>query len=110
MPKGKQVFLYAGKSMLKAAAAVKEELGWKSEDVTLYIPHQANNRITDTVAKKIGEEKVFRNIKKYGNMSSATTAVGLAEAIEQGKIKDGSKVIMMAVGSGLMTSAVAIQF
>jgi 3-oxoacyl-[acyl-carrier-protein] synthase III len=78
----------------------------------VYIPHQANGRILDGIVKGVEKEGavVFRNIEKYGNMSSATCAVALDEAIEQGIITWGKKVIVASVGSGIVTSGVAIQF
>ena len=76
------------------------------------IPHQANIRIIDAVMKYTGlsNEQVYINIDKYGNMSSATCAVALSEAIREGRIQNGSKVVLTSFGSGLVTSAVGLEY
>ena len=112
MPKGGDVFKMAVHNMVGAVKYIKEKTGWSNDDIGLVIPHQANLRILKFVAKKskLPWEKVFNNIQQYGNMSSATSAVGLDEAIEEGRIKEGSKVILVSFGSGLVTSAVALDY
>jgi 3-oxoacyl-[acyl-carrier-protein] synthase III len=110
MPEGSRVLKLAVRGMLDAAKNLKEKAGWEFADV--YVPHQANGRILDGIVKGVEKEGaiVFRNIEKYGNMSSATCAVALDEALEQGIITEGKKVIVASVGSGIVTSGVAIQF
>ncbi len=119
MPEGDKVYVLAVKNMLGAVAGLKSDLGWDNDDLGLVIPHQANLRIIETVAKKsgLGMDKVFVNIERYGNMSSATCAVGLHEAIHgvpklgiEPKIQEGSKVIIVSFGSGLVTSAIALDY
>lgn len=119
MPEGNRVYVLAVKNMLGAVAGLKSDLGWDNDDLSLVIPHQANMRIIETVAKKsgLGMEKVFVNIERYGNMSSATCAVGLHEALHgvpelgiEPRIKEGSKVIVVSFGSGLVTSAIALDY
>ena len=81
-------------------------------DVDLVIPHQANARIIMAVAKKIGltEDKIFLNIEKYGNMSSASTAIALCEAVKEGRIKKGDIVLLDAFGAGLVCAACVIEW
>ena len=112
MPEGNKVMKYAVKNMAGAVGRLKDDLGWTNDDIDLIIPHQANIRILKSVAKSTGIpwEKVYNNIEKYGNMSSATCAVGLSEAIKEGKIDNNSKVMMVSFGSGLVTSAVALEY
>ncbi|MDD5627757.1 MAG: ketoacyl-ACP synthase III [Elusimicrobia bacterium] len=111
---GAEVFKVAVKTMADAALEVMNTLGVHSPDeVSLIIPHQANIRIINAVAKRMGvsltEGKVFLNIDKYGNMSAASTAVALCEAVEQGRVKKGDRVVMVAFGSGLTVGALFIE-
>ena len=104
---GKEVFKVAVTKMAEAAIKVQEKAGLKDEDITLYIPHQANLRIIDAVAKKAGvnKDKVYVNVHKYGNMSAATTIVALDEAISEGIVPKGSLVELVAFGAGLTWGA-----
>jgi 3-oxoacyl-[acyl-carrier-protein] synthase-3 len=111
---GAEVFKVAVKTMADAALEAMNALGVHSADeVSLIIPHQANIRIINAVAKRMGvqlsEGKVFLNIEKYGNMSAASTAVALAEAVQSGRVKKGEKVVMVAFGSGLTWGALVIE-
>ena len=78
----------------------------------MYIPHQANIRIINGVAERLKEDGaiVFNNVERCANMSAATCAVALNEALRTGVIKPGHKVIITSFGGGLVTSAVAVQF
>ncbi|MBU1913159.1 MAG: ketoacyl-ACP synthase III [Candidatus Omnitrophica bacterium] len=109
---GNEVFKLAVKVMADAANKAITTAGLLCSDIDLLIPHQANIRILLAVAKKIGlpEEKIFLNIEKYGNMSSASTAVALAEASKEGRIKKGDNVCLVAFGSGLTYGAVVIKW
>ncbi|MEX2103375.1 MAG: beta-ketoacyl-ACP synthase III [Gaiellaceae bacterium] len=100
---GQEIFRFATRVMVSSAEQVLEKSGVGVEDVDLYVPHQANKRIIDHAAKHIGlpPEKVFMNISKYGNTSSASIPICLAEAQEQGLIQVGTRVLMSAVGAGL---------
>jgi len=86
--------------------------GLECSDVDLVIPHQANIRILMAVAKKLGlpKEKIYLNIEKYGNMSSASTAVALCEAVREGRIKKGNVVLLDAFGAGLVWGACVIRW
>src|SRR3989338_7895901 len=100
---GNEVFKLAVKVMADAANKAITKAGLLCGDIDLLIPHQANIRIMMAVAKKMGlpEEKIFLNIEKYGNMSSASTAVALAEASKEGRVKEGDNVCLVAFGAGL---------
>jgi 3-oxoacyl-[acyl-carrier-protein] synthase-3 len=82
-----------------------------ADDIDLLVPHQANIRIIEATAKYAGipMEKVFVNVDRYGNMSSASVPVALDEAREQGLIGPGSTVLMVAFGAGLTWGAMALR-
>ena len=110
---GNELFKYAVKLMADAARHVTEPLGLKGEDIDLVIPHQANIRILNAVAKRMGidpSKKVYLNIAKYGNMSAASSAVALAEAVEEGRIKKGDIILLDAFGAGLTWGAILIKW
>jgi len=108
---GNKVFKLAVKSMADAAKKAIQMAGITCEDVKLIIPHQANIRIIEAVAKHLNVpmEKVFLNIQKYGNTSAATTPIALEEAIYEGKIKKGDIVLLVAFGGGLTWGATVIK-
>lgn len=109
---GKEVFRNAVVRMGEAAASVAEEAGWGLDDIDLLIPHQANKRIIDATAKRMNlpEEKVFSNVHRYANTSSATIPVALTEAIEEGRLTPHSNVLFAAFGGGLSWAAAAVKW
>ena len=110
---GNILFKHAVKMMADAALAVAEPLGLTGDDIDLIIPHQANIRILNAVAKRLGvdpNEKVYLNIEKYGNMSAASSAVALTEAVEEGRIKKGDTILLDAFGGGLTWGALLIEW
>ncbi|MCH7525561.1 MAG: 3-oxoacyl-ACP synthase, partial [Bacteroidetes bacterium] len=82
------------------------------EDIDLFIPHQANLRISQFVQRKFGlrDDQVFNNIMKYGNTTAASIIIALTEAWEQGKVKDGDTVVLAAFGSGFTWGSVIIRW
>jgi 3-oxoacyl-[acyl-carrier-protein] synthase-3 len=104
---GPEVFKAAVRSMCEAAEQALKRAGVTSEEIDLLVPHQANNRIIEATAKYAGipMDKVFVNVDRYGNMSSASVPVALDEAREQGRIRDGSLVLMVAFGAGFTWAA-----
>lgn len=111
MPEGQSIMKNAINYMSKAIHKVLHKSGWEKKEVDLFIPHQANIRILNNLAQKEGiKDRLFVNIEKYGNMSAATCAVGLDEARKEGLVKEGSKVIIVSFGAGLVSSATAVQF
>lgn len=101
--RGQEVFRFATRIMVTSAEELLAECDAGVEDVDLYVPHQANKRIIDHAVKNLGldPERVFMNIDRYGNTSSASIPLCLAEAREQGLLGDGKRVLMSAVGAGL---------
>jgi 3-oxoacyl-[acyl-carrier-protein] synthase-3 len=108
---GRDVFKVAVLKMAYAAGKALELSGKKLEDIKLFIPHQANMRIIEAVAKKIGiaMSRVFVNIYKTGNISSATTITALDEAIKTGRLKKGDIVELIAFGGGFTWGAAVIK-
>ncbi|MFH1848439.1 MAG: beta-ketoacyl-ACP synthase III [Candidatus Omnitrophota bacterium] len=110
---GSELFKRAVMIMADTAKRAARKAGLKTGDeFDCVIPHQANIRILNAVAKRLGlsEEKIFLNIERYGNMSSASTAVALAEAVEMGRIKKGDIVLLDAFGGGLVWGAIVIKW
>ncbi|MDP8260106.1 MAG: beta-ketoacyl-ACP synthase III [Candidatus Gygaella obscura] len=109
---GNEVFKLAVRLMVDSANKALEQCGLSPSDIDWLIPHQANIRILKAVAKRLElpEEKIFFNIAKYGNMSAASTAVALCEAIEQGKFKKGDIIVLDAFGGGLVWGATVIKW
>jgi 3-oxoacyl-[acyl-carrier-protein] synthase-3 len=99
---GREVFKAADRSMAEAADQALLRAGLTGDDIDLFIPHQANMRIIEATARyaNVPMEKVFVNVDRYGNMSSATIPVALDEAIECGRLKPGNNVLMVAFGAG----------
>jgi 3-oxoacyl-[acyl-carrier-protein] synthase III len=99
---GREVFKSAVRSMAEAADQALMRSGLTGADIDLLVPHQANMRIIDATARyaNIPMEKVFVNVDRYGNMSSATVPIALDEAAEQGRLKKGDNVLMVAFGAG----------
>jgi 3-oxoacyl-[acyl-carrier-protein] synthase-3 len=100
---GQEIFKRAVLGMAGACADVLASRGQTPESVDLVIPHQANLRIIEAVAKRVGApmERVFVNVQRYGNMSAATVPVALVEALEEGRVKPGNLLLLPAFGAGL---------
>jgi 3-oxoacyl-[acyl-carrier-protein] synthase-3 len=109
---GNELFKLAVTLMANAAQVALKKAGLECKDIDLVIPHQANIRIIMAMAKKLKlpKEKVFLNIAKYGNMSSASTATALCEAVKEGRIKKGDIVLLDAFGAGLVWGACVIEW
>jgi 3-oxoacyl-[acyl-carrier-protein] synthase-3 len=110
--KGNELFKVAVRSMAEISVEMLERAGCTIDDVDMVIPHQANQRITDAVASRLGvpEEKVYSNIAEHGNTSSASIPIAIDECIEQGKIKEGSLVLLTAFGGGVTWGGTLIRF
>ena len=100
---GREVFKFATRVLVYSARKLLDEVGMTVEDVDVYVPHQANIRIIDHAAKKLGfpPEKVVINVQKYGNTSSGSIPLALADAAADGRLRPGSKVLMTGMGAGL---------
>jgi len=110
--KGNELFKVAVRSMADISAEMLEKSGFTVDDVDVVIPHQANQRITDAVASRLGvpEEKVYSNIAEHGNTSSASIPIAMDECIESGRIKEGSLVLLTAFGGGVTWGGTVIRF
>jgi len=108
---GREIFKNAVRSMAEACDIALNKAGLTSGDIDLLVPHQANIRIIEATAKYAGlpMDKVFVNVDKYGNMSSATVPIAFDEAREQGRISEGSNVLTVAFGAGLTWGAMTIR-
>lgn len=100
---GREVFKFATVKMGEALKIVLDETGHTTEDIDLFIPHQANARIIEFASKQAGlpPEKVFVNVNRYGNTSAASVPIALTEAFEENRLKEGDLLALVAFGSGL---------
>jgi 3-oxoacyl-[acyl-carrier-protein] synthase-3 len=109
---GKETYRFATRTLASTALAAVDKAGWKPEDVDLFVPHQANIRIIEAVAKGLGlpMDKMFVNLDRYGNTSAASVPIALAEAVNEGRVKVGDKLVFVAFGAGFTSGAVAMEW
>ena len=109
---GQQIFKRAVIGMSRASKQVLERAELKAEDISLVIPHQANLRIIESVAKHAGipMERVMLTVEKYGNMSAATVPVALVEALDEGRVEPNSWILMPAFGGGLTYCSLLVKW
>ncbi len=109
---GRIVYKYAIKWMADISAEVAQRNGLSNDDIHLLIPHQANQRILDACAQRLGisKEKVLSNIDKYANTTAATIPLGMADAVEQGRLKSGDNLILSAFGAGFTWGGIYIRW
>ncbi|TAA48628.1 MULTISPECIES: ketoacyl-ACP synthase III [Corallincola] len=109
---GREIFKRAVKGMCGAAQTVMAREGWNQDDIDIVIPHQANKRIIEALCQQmdVPQEKAFVNIENYGNTSAATVPIALCEALEQGRIKPGDKILTAAFGAGLTWASALIRW
>ncbi|MCR8656192.1 ketoacyl-ACP synthase III [Paenibacillus sp. T3-5-0-4] len=107
---GNEVFKFAVRIMGNAAESAIEKAGLTKADIDLLVPHQANIRIIQSSLNRLelSEDKAMINLDKYGNMSAASIPVALAEAVEQGRVKEGDKLCLVGFGGGLTWGATVI--
>ncbi|HEY7784411.1 MAG TPA: beta-ketoacyl-ACP synthase III [Pyrinomonadaceae bacterium] len=110
--KGNELFKVAVRSMADVSREVLEVAGLTAADVDLFIPHQANQRITDAVANKldVDSERVYSNIAMHGNTSSASIPIALDECVEAGRIKEGDLVLLASFGGGVTWGGVLMRW
>jgi 3-oxoacyl-[acyl-carrier-protein] synthase-3 len=108
--KGREVFRFATRVMAKASQEAIDKAGLKIEDISIFIPHQANKRIIEAAARglKLPIERFVMNVDKYGNTSTASIPIATVEAFEFGKLNKGDNVVMVGFGSGLTWGAVSL--
>jgi 3-oxoacyl-[acyl-carrier-protein] synthase-3 len=109
---GQAIFKRAVKGMSEACERVMRQAGVTGNEIDLVIPHQANLRIIESVAKHAGVpmERVMVTVQKYGNMSAATVPVSLVEALKQGRVRPGSLLLMPGFGGGLTFGALLVRW
>ena len=109
---GQTVMKFAVKAMADASQKVLDKAGLTYDDIALVIPHQANYRIVDAAIKRMGitQDKVFLNLEKFGNTSASCIPSSLSQAVEQGRVKKGDKVILVGFGGGLTWGAALLEW
>ncbi len=109
---GKETYRYATKTLATSALKAIEQAGWDPSEIDLFIPHQANVRIIESVAKGLGlpMDKMFVNVDRYGNTSAASVGIALSEAVDSGRIRIGDKIVFVAFGAGFTSGAAAVQW
>jgi 3-oxoacyl-[acyl-carrier-protein] synthase-3 len=109
---GNEVFKFAVRAMAEVALEALAANGLSSDDVSLFIPHQANRRIVDSVGKRLSlsADRTFVNLDRYGNTSAASIPIALDEAFRAGRVKDGDIVLLDAFGGGLTWGAVLLRW
>jgi 3-oxoacyl-[acyl-carrier-protein] synthase III len=109
---GREVFKFATRVMVSSAEAVLATCGRTIDEVDVYVPHQANVRIIDHAARKLGvpHEKVVVNVERYGNTSSGSIPLALADAREDGRLREGQLVLMTGMGAGLTWGSALIEW
>jgi len=109
---GREVFKFATRVMVTSAQAILDACGKTVDDVDVYVPHQANVRIIDHAVKKLGfpREKVIVNVDRYGNTSSGSIPLALADAADDGRLEPGKLVLMTGMGAGLTWGSALIEW
>jgi 3-oxoacyl-[acyl-carrier-protein] synthase-3 len=109
---GREVFKFATRVLVSSAEAVLAECGKAVVDVDVYVPHQANVRIIDHAARKLGfpPEKVIVNVDRYGNTSSGSIPLALADAADDGRLQPGKLVLMTGMGAGLTWGSALVEW
>lgn len=109
---GKEVFKEAVKALESSSLEAIRKADITPEEIDLFIPHQANIRILEAVRKRIGlpEEKVFSNLDRYGNTSSASVPLALDEAVRSGRVKEGDTILISAFGAGFTWGAAVVRW
>ncbi len=109
---GRQVFRFATRVLVSSAQNVLAECDLSVDDVDVYVPHQANVRIIDHAVTKLGipEDRVVMNVDRYGNTSSASIPLALADAVAEGRIHRGDTVLMTGMGAGLTWGSALLQW
>ena len=109
---GRRVYRFATKIMARATRQALEEAGLSSQDLSLLIPHQANQRILNSAAKslRLDDDQVFINLDRYGNTSSASIPIALCEAVEANRVKRDDTLVLVGFGAGLTWAAVTVRW
>lgn len=109
---GREVFKHAVRGLAESALLALTDSGLTKDDIHLVIPHQANVRIIDSLAKRLElpSEDIFINIDRYGNTSAASIPIALYEAVEQGRLQTGDNILLAAFGGGLSWASAVVRW
>jgi 3-oxoacyl-[acyl-carrier-protein] synthase-3 len=109
---GREVFKFATRILVQSAEDLLEQCGLSIEDVDVYVPHQANMRIIDHATRKLGvpSDRVVINVDRFGNTSSGSIPLALADAAADGRLKPGKLVLMTGMGAGLTWGSALIRW
>jgi 3-oxoacyl-[acyl-carrier-protein] synthase III len=109
---GRETYRFATRTLATTALAAIETAGLRPADIDLFIPHQANIRIIEAVAKGLDlpMDRMFVNLDRYGNTSAASVPIALAEAVNEGRVGVGDRIVIVAFGAGFTSGAVAIEW
>lgn len=109
---GNEVFKFAVRIMEDATREVLRRAGLTPDDIDLFVPHQANIRIIEAAAKRLGveEDRIVVNVQRYGNTSAASIPIALGEAVEEGRLKEGHRIVAVGFGAGLTWGAAALRW
>jgi len=109
---GKETYRFATRTLASSALAAIERAGLRPDEIALLIPHQANIRIIEAVAKGLDfpMERIFVNLDRYGNTSAASVPLALAEAVDSGRIAVGDRIVIVAFGAGFTSGAAAFEW
>lgn len=109
---GAHVFKYAVRKMVESPKQLLEKNGFTTEQLDLFVPHQANQRIIDAAAERLGlpDSKVVNNIARYGNTTAATIPLALASALDEGRLRPGHLVMLTSVGAGFTVGSLLLRW
>jgi 3-oxoacyl-[acyl-carrier-protein] synthase-3 len=109
---GKETYRFATKTMATTALESVRKSGLQPSDISLFIPHQANVRIIEAVAKGLGlsMDQIYTNVNRYGNTSAASVPIAMAEAVNEGHVEIGDRITIVAFGAGFTSGAVTIEW
>jgi 3-oxoacyl-[acyl-carrier-protein] synthase-3 len=109
---GKETYRFATRTLASTALESVRKSGLQPDDISLFIPHQANIRIIEAVAKGLNlpMERMFTNVDRYGNTSAASVPIAMAEAVNEGHVKVGDRITIVAFGAGFTSGAVTIEW
>jgi 3-oxoacyl-[acyl-carrier-protein] synthase-3 len=107
---GRDTYRYATKTIASTALTAIAQAGWTADQVDLFVPHQANMRIIESVATGLGipMERIYLDLDRYGNTSAASVPIALAEAVEAGRVRPGGRILFVAFGAGFTSGAAAV--
>ncbi len=109
---GRETYRFATRTLASTALAAVAKAGLTQGDIDLIIPHQANIRIIEAVAKglDLSMDRIYVNLDRYGNTSAASVPIALAEAVNEGRVQAGDKIVFVAFGAGFTSGAVAMEW